>query len=115
MIQGLDIMKIRQQLKSELQRFNGNSHADAAGNQRRSGANLDRDDLAHNYSVRERQRALNDVEQLKKKQIEKALERLARGTYGQCAGCGNLIESGRLEIMPYAAFCISCQKEREQS
>ncbi len=115
MIRDLNLEKIRQQLESELARLNGNGHAKVAGNHQRSGANLDRDDLAHNYSVRERQRALNDVEQLKKKQIERALERLAHGTYGQCASCGNPIESGRLEIIPYAEFCIGCKKEHKQS
>ncbi len=106
--------EIRQQLEAELLRLQGHSQAESPGNNRRSGANLDRADLAHNYSVRERQRALSDVEESKKMQIEEALERLVLGVYGQCTSCGRPIEPGRLEIMPYALNCVGCQKEQEE-
>ena len=50
---------------------------------------------------------------IQKIQIEEALERIADGAYGTCAGCGKPIEPGRLEIIPYAIYCINCQKEQE--
>jgi len=39
-------------------------------------------------------------------QIEAALARLAGGTYGTCAVCGEAIAEGRLEARPWTPFCI---------
>lgn len=47
-------------------------------------------------------------------EIERALERIADGTYGTCSRCGKPISTARLEAMPAAELCISC-KEREES
>lgn len=37
-----------------------------------------------------------------------ALERLAAGTYGTCAGCSAPIPFGRLLVMPEARGCVTC-------
>ncbi len=39
-------------------------------------------------------------------QIDAALARLAAGTYGACAVCGQPIAEGRLEARPWTPFCI---------
>jgi RNA polymerase-binding transcription factor DksA len=39
-------------------------------------------------------------------QIEAALDRIAAGTYGSCAVCGEQIAEGRLEARPWTPFCI---------
>lgn len=39
-------------------------------------------------------------------QIEAALDRIAAGTYGSCAICGEQIAEGRLEARPWTPFCI---------
>lgn len=39
-------------------------------------------------------------------QIEAALDRIAAGTYGACAICGERIAEGRLEARPWTPFCI---------
>ncbi|MHC6230767.1 TraR/DksA family transcriptional regulator [Arthrobacter sp. MMS24-T111] len=39
-------------------------------------------------------------------QVEAALARLANGTYGTCAVCGEPIADGRLEARPWTPFCI---------
>ncbi len=46
-------------------------------------------------------------------EIDKALDRIRRNHYGQCAACHSPIESERLEISPEAEFCGSCQEMRE--
>ncbi|TLM87512.1 TraR/DksA C4-type zinc finger protein [Pseudarthrobacter sp. NamE5] len=38
--------------------------------------------------------------------VEAALARIADGTYGTCAVCGEDIAEGRLEARPWTAFCI---------
>lgn len=42
--------------------------------------------------------------------IDAALERLERGTYGQCVKCGAPIGRGRLAAVPYTPFCIECAR-----
>ncbi|WP_069650196.1 TraR/DksA C4-type zinc finger protein [Caloranaerobacter ferrireducens] len=41
-------------------------------------------------------------------QIEDSLNRIENGTYGICEKCGKKINEERLEIIPYAKFCIEC-------
>ena len=41
-------------------------------------------------------------------QIEKALKRIAEGTYGVCTQCGADIDPKRLKALPDATRCISC-------
>jgi DnaK suppressor protein len=46
-------------------------------------------------------------------EVDAALARIADGTYGSCLGCGTGIPVERLEVMPAAAYCVSCQQLRE--
>jgi DnaK suppressor protein len=39
-------------------------------------------------------------------QVEAALARIADGTFGTCAVCGEAIAEGRLEARPWTPFCI---------
>ena len=49
-------------------------------------------------------------------QIDDALDRMERGTYGQCDECGEPIGMRRLQIRPYAALCVACkQREEDES
>ena len=41
--------------------------------------------------------------------VETALARLDAGTYGTRPRCGQPIATGRLEALPWAAYCIACQ------
>ena len=43
--------------------------------------------------------------------VDGALARLAAGTYGPCQRCGQAIAAERLEALPWAAYCIACQRE----
>jgi len=44
--------------------------------------------------------------------VKRALERIAEGTYGECALCGGEIAQGRLEARPEAALCIECANRK---
>jgi len=48
------------------------------------------------------------------REVEGALERLRDGTYGTCMECGMPVSRKRLEALPWARFCVTCQ-ERHQS
>ncbi|HLJ66109.1 MAG TPA: TraR/DksA C4-type zinc finger protein [Chloroflexota bacterium] len=41
--------------------------------------------------------------------IDLALARLADGSYGVCADCSSDIPPRRLEALPFATLCVSCQ------
>jgi DnaK suppressor protein len=45
--------------------------------------------------------------------IERALKRIALGTYGVCVSCGQPIEPERLEAHPTANRCAACQRAYE--
>jgi len=47
--------------------------------------------------------------------IENALERVEDGTYGKCEECGARIPKTRLKAIPYAAMCVKCASQMEQS
>ena len=42
--------------------------------------------------------------------VDAALARLDAGTYGACQRCGKPIPPERLEALPWAAYCIECQR-----
>ena len=48
------------------------------------------------------------------KLVEKALEKMDKGTYGCCERCGEPIDPARLKALPYAELCMSCQARAEQ-
>lgn len=45
------------------------------------------------------------------REIEDALERLDRGTFGRCENCHKPIPRERLEVLPYARYCIRCARK----
>lgn len=47
------------------------------------------------------------------KALEEAWNSLQQGSYGICRECGQHIPRRRLRAVPGAAFCVSCQEQRE--
>ena len=46
-------------------------------------------------------------------QIDRSLQRLKQGTYGQCEVCQAKIPVARLNALPYSTLCVKCQREYE--
>lgn len=46
-------------------------------------------------------------------EVNRALEKIDKGTYGQCETCSEEIETERLEAFPAATVCVKHQKELE--
>ena len=44
--------------------------------------------------------------------VEKALSKIADGTYGFCTQCGLMIDTDRLAINPTATMCLSCEAKK---
>jgi DnaK suppressor protein len=47
-------------------------------------------------------------------QSERALARIAAGTYGACESCGEPIGKARLQVFPRATLCVSCKQKQER-
>ncbi len=47
-------------------------------------------------------------------QIEDALDRINDGEYGICLECGEDILPARLQLIPYARFCVECKENIER-
>lgn len=95
-------------IQRELEKYRGQQYADVI----QQGA--DPDDLAVadllvDLNVAEINR---DVTELRA--VQRALERLKKGTYGICAACGERIDPQRLQALPQAALCIDCQSRGER-
>lgn len=41
--------------------------------------------------------------------VDKALEKIAKGKYGKCEKCQKPIEPKRLQVVPEATLCIKCK------
>jgi DnaK suppressor protein len=54
--------------------------------------------------------AISQNEQRLLDQVEAALERIEKGTYGVCQQCGKEIGAERLNAIPFAACCIDCAR-----
>ncbi len=71
------------------------------------------DDATRTYN---RQLMLNlgqqDWEKLKL--VEEALESIKNGEYGICQKCGENIPEARLNIVPFAKYCVDCLNEIEK-
>jgi RNA polymerase-binding transcription factor DksA len=63
----------------------------------------------------EREKELSILEQVEAElaAVDRALERLDRGTYGRCDACGEPIADERLAAEPAARFCVTHQGDAE--
>lgn len=71
----------------------------------------DRLDAAHALEEVEIVASLIERCEEKLKAIDAAYSRLERGRYGICEKCKEEIPLERLEAMPFAAYCVDCQKK----
>lgn len=47
--------------------------------------------------------------------VENALSRMQEGAYGKCEACGCNIPLQRLQVLPYATFCVECKRLAEKA
>ncbi|MCK6598388.1 MAG: TraR/DksA family transcriptional regulator [Bdellovibrionaceae bacterium] len=72
-------------------------------------AEMASNDLSQNLSIHLQERNLSSLIQ-----IEKALSKMANGTYGECESCGDHIQPKRLQARPLATLCIACMEDLEE-
>ncbi len=74
-------------------------------------AEEDQPAITHDEFISLRRNSL-DYEQLR--MVEEALDRLGSGDYGFCLACERPIPAKRLEALPWARYCVSCQTQFAQ-
>ena len=83
-------------------------------------SNFDTDDLPDEIDQASSEYAqsmvfrLRDREKFLLKKIDKALERVADGSFGLCERCEDPINLKRLEARPVTTLCIRCKEEQEK-
>lgn len=69
-------------------------------------------DLGTEMFMAEQAKNLENVERLNLREIEDSLEKIEKGTYGDCDICGKEIDEDRLDILPQAKICLECANEK---
>ncbi len=81
------------------------------------------DPIQASYDVEEREEEAVDIEETDVDQaildnektllaeVQQALARIDNGTYGICSNCGQLIPEKRLEAIPWATLCLTCESK----
>jgi len=75
----------------------------------------DGDDAPQRAPERHIAAALTDREQRELDAVAAALDRLARGAYGDCSDCGAEIPFDRLKVEPWATRCVPCETRHEST
>ena len=70
------------------------------------------DDAARIYSS-QLMTNLGEQDWEKLKQVDEALEKIRDGSYGTCSTCEKPIPEARLDVLPFAKFCVECLSKIE--
>jgi DnaK suppressor protein len=116
----IDLNKIRARLESERKRLLNELDGLQANVQpaevRREGSPFGkREEEATESFELEKRLALEKQTRINLAEIELALEKFKKGTYGLCDICGQPIPADRLEAVPYANLCLSCKAKYAKS
>ena len=71
-------------------------------------------DAAVDASAREVAGYLAELEATELDQIDEALAKIRKGTYGICEVCGDRIGAARLKAVPNASLCLRCKQREEK-
>ncbi|HEX9427531.1 MAG TPA: TraR/DksA family transcriptional regulator [Candidatus Polarisedimenticolia bacterium] len=58
--------------------------------------------------------SLSNTDRESLQQVDEALQRINKGKFGICIECGDDLNRKRLEAVPWASHCISCQEKVEK-
>jgi DnaK suppressor protein len=78
------------------------------------GAGHDQADMGATSFERDHELTVVNNEREKLAQIDRALARIADGSYGICESCGNPIGKMRVMAFPRATLCMTCKQREER-
>jgi DnaK suppressor protein len=110
----IDTAKIRSRLEAERKRLLSEIEQSQASVKpsevRREGSPFGkREEEATESFELEKRLALEKQLREKLAEVEHALQKFAKGTYGLCDICGQPIDPARLEALPQANLCMDCK------
>ena len=71
-------------------------------------------DKASNAYTKEFLYSLSNTDREVLQLVDEALGRITRGKFGVCSECGDELNKKRLEAVPWAGLCVSCQEKKEK-
>ena len=117
----IDLGTVRRELESQLGRLNREldelekaREAARQGKDEYAGYGNHVAEAATETFEAERDRTLIANLEAMRGQVEKALQRVADGSYGVCESCGEPIPQERLEARPHADMCVACKSKAQQ-
>lgn len=75
---------------------------------------VDLADKAANSYTKEFLFGQNNTDRTTLQQIDEALNRIRNNTFGTCMNCETELQQKRLEAVPWASHCTTCQEKHEQ-
>lgn len=116
----IDLDKVRVRLESERQRLlnelDGLQANVEPAEVRREGSPFGkREEEATESFELEKRLALEKQTRANLAEVEHALDKFKKGTYGLCDICGQPIPADRLEAMPQANLCLTCKAKYAKS
>ena len=88
--------------------------AEAYSRERDAEATQDPADMAANAYTKELLMSMSTNDRQLLESIDAALGRIEGGEYGHCDNCGEAIQEKRLEALPWAQHCVTCQELNEK-
>lgn len=103
---GAQLSQQRNDLRREIEEYGADPDSDEVSFESDAGFS----DRSH--STEERARVIAVVRALRSNlhDVDRALAKIAAGTYGTCERCGDPIAEERLDAIPWALLCIDCKK-----
>ena len=103
---GAQLSQQRDDLRREIEEYGADPDSDEVSFESDAGFS----DRSH--STEERARVIAVVRALRSNlhDVDRALAKIAAGTYGTCERCGDPIAEERLDAIPWALLCIDCKK-----
>ena len=111
--------QIRARLEAEKKRIQdelGQLASSHSMDERREGSPFGkRDDEATESMELEKRLALESRLHSLLAEVDRALQKMEAGTYGQCDLCNAAIDPARMEALPQAILCLSCRQKMKNA
>jgi RNA polymerase-binding protein DksA len=111
------LMEERKSILDELEwvesNYIGSSARDSTGEV--SGHSTHLADMGTDSIERDKAYLIGDTRGEVLEDIDEALEKLGKDTYGKCESCGQPIAGERLDAVPHAKLCLKCKTDEERA
>ncbi|HYN84155.1 MAG TPA: TraR/DksA family transcriptional regulator [Pyrinomonadaceae bacterium] len=94
--------------------FSQVTEAEMSSRERDLEATQDPADMAANAYTKELLISMSANDRKLLQLIDEALARVESGGYGECVNCGEPVQEKRLNAVPWARYCLSCQDKQER-